>query len=106
MRGLPIFSNEGKYQNPNAERRTFCSGILQIFRGPPKPESIPRYRDEKEKKYHHTPTHSGSSFLKTTTTAAMIPALQAQSERQQEEEPSSREHAETPSVTHQPQSLT
>lgn len=37
------------------------------------PRSKPQYRDEK--KYHHEPTHSGSSFMKTATTADMITTM-------------------------------
>ncbi|RDL32995.1 uncharacterized protein BP5553_08434 [Venustampulla echinocandica] len=82
MRGLPIFQGEGRYQN--AERKTVCSGVRRWFCIPPTPEPTPQYRDEKEKKYHHTPTHAGSSFAKTATTPAMILAIEEQAKLKEE----------------------
>lgn len=69
----------------NSEKRTHCLGLLRIFKGQPKPENAPRYRDGKVKIYHHTPTHAASSFMKTATTPAMVPAMQAQAEKKQGE---------------------
>ncbi|TVY88299.1 hypothetical protein LAWI1_G006540 [Lachnellula willkommii] len=83
MKGLDTFRNERAYEN--TERRGFWSSILCDPKGLPKSTSTAQYRDEKEKKYHHTPTHAASSFLKTATTPAMIPAIQAQGKQKKEQ---------------------
>ena len=70
MKSLAILSSEGRYHHPQND--TICSRLRRIFKGPPNQQAHPQYRDEKEKKYRHVPTHSASSFVKTTTTAAMI----------------------------------
>jgi len=88
MRGYTLFSNDGKYDlplshKPRDDERTACSScwsglhifwsyLVGVFQGPPKPEHQPQYRDEKEKKYMHVPTHAASSYLSSTTTAAMV----------------------------------
>lgn len=68
MRGLPVHSDSFCF--PQRETTLF-ERIRQIFKGPPHRQPKPESQNHSEKKYHHTPTHSGSSFLKTTTTAAM-----------------------------------
>jgi len=101
MKGLDTFHNERAYEN--TERKRFWSSILCGFKGPPESKSTPRYRDEKEKKYHHTPTHAASSFMKTATTPAMIPAYHAQSKREEEQSIPGRAEGEI-SDAHQSQS--
>ena len=103
MRGLDTFHNERAYEN--TEKKPLWSSILEVFKGPPKPKSTPRYRDEKEKKYHHTPTHAGSSFMRTATTPAMIPANQALRKREEEQATPGRAEGEI-HVAHQSQSWT
>jgi hypothetical protein len=77
MRCLSFFSTETKYHHPSSDKphtTAFSARIQRIFKGPPERQPQPQYRNEKEKKYHHKPTHSASSFIKTTTTPAMIEA--------------------------------
>lgn len=75
MRGLTILPNEPGSNPPQS--KTICSRIRRVFKGPQKPAPAqPKYRDEK--KYHHTPSHSRSSFIKTTTTKDMIAPIQGQ----------------------------
>lgn len=100
MRGLPVFQQDRGYES--TEKKTLWSSILEVFKGPRKPESTQRYRDEKEKKYHHTPTHAGSSFLRTATTPAMIPAIQAQKKQEEEQSALGQTEGET-QVAHQSQ---
>lgn len=69
-----------KTPNPPPQRRTICSRIKQIFRGPqknPTPGSHQEFReqDRHEKSdvpYHHIPTGASSSFLRTTTKTDMF----------------------------------
>ena len=71
MKGFTVVTSEDEFQFPQRKDKSIYSRLQRLFRGPCKqPRPKPQYRDEK--KYHHVPTHSGSSFVKTATTADMI----------------------------------
>lgn len=75
MRCFSLFSTETQYHHPSERSHTrskLSSRLQRMFKGPPERRRQPQYRDEK--KYHHKPSHSASSFIKTTTTPGMIEA--------------------------------
>jgi hypothetical protein len=72
MRGLksipePTYASEGS-------RTGFWSMLKKYWR----PQNKPLSRPQEEQRYHHTPTHAASDFVKTATTPAMIAPMDEQ----------------------------